>query len=139
MDAGWKVPGATVTVAGGVYSIQFAEAVFVSADNISVDGMKALKAVAEKLKGLEGARRVVVTGHTDNVPMSRPTPQFGSNADLAKARGKTAMEHLRHFALANKGLLFESRGGAQSEAPYANDTAANRRRNRTVTIEVRPR
>ena len=66
--------------------IQFTAPIFVSTDRISVEGMKALKTLAGRLQTLQSDARVVVTGHTDDVPLSRPTPQFQNNADLAAAR-----------------------------------------------------
>lgn len=136
--ADWKITGAETTVAGGAYAIRFADPVFVSADNISVEGMRALKSLAAKLVTLKAGARVVVTGHTDDVPLSRPTPQFRNNADLAEARAKTAMEHLAHYARANKALVFEMRAGTLADAPYPNDSPRNRRLNRTATVQVIP-
>jgi flagellar motor protein MotB len=136
--ADWKIAGAETTVADGTYSVRFTDPVFVSADNISVEGMRALKSLAAKLVALKAGARVVVTGHTDDVPLSRPTPQFRNNADIAEARGKAAMEHLAHFARANKALVFEMRAGPLAEAPYPNDSPRNRRLNRTATVQVMP-
>ncbi len=136
--ADWKINGAVTTRAGGDYIVKFSDPVFVSADNISVEGMRALKSLAAKLVTLKGGARVVVTGHTDDVPLSRPTPQFRNNADLAEARAKTAMEHLAHYARANKALTFEMRAGTLADAPYPNDSNRNRRLNRTATVQVVP-
>jgi flagellar motor protein MotB len=81
---------------------------------------------------------VIVTGHTDDIPLSRPTPEFRDNADLAAARAKAAMEHLAHYARANKALTFEMRTGTIADAPYPNDSNRNRRLNRTATVQVMP-
>jgi flagellar motor protein MotB len=132
----WKIAGTQAIPAGGAMLIRFNDPVFVSADKISIEGMAALKAVAAKLVLLKSGGRVIVTGYTDNVPLSNPTPQFKSNADLAAARAKVAVEHLSQFARANKRLAFEARTGASAEAPYPNDTLQNRRLNRTVTVQV---
>ncbi|HRX06639.1 MAG TPA: hypothetical protein P5306_06045, partial [Kiritimatiellia bacterium] len=136
--ADWKIAGAETTVADGVYHVKFADPVFVSANYLSPEGVRALKALAAKLVTLKAGARVTVTGHTDDIPLSRPTPQFRSNADLAEARARAAMEHLAHYARANKSLTFEMRAGTLADAPYPNDSDRNRRLNRTATIQVVP-
>ncbi|HAL92497.1 MAG TPA: hypothetical protein DCM68_05665 [Verrucomicrobia bacterium] len=134
----WKIPGTEISLGGGAYLVRFTDPVFVSTDRISVEGWRALKAVAAKLATLKAGTRVVVTGYTDDVPMSKPTPQFQDNADLAAARAKVATEHLAQFARTGKGLVFEAQPGAPGQAPFPNDSPANRRLNRTVTVQVFP-
>ena len=51
---------------------------------------------------------------------------------------RVAVEHLSAYARANKRLLFEAATGESARAPYPNDTPANRRLNRTVTVQVHP-
>ena len=134
----WKIPGTVATQNGGAILLRFEEPVFVSADNISIEGMRALKAVAAKLVTAKVSGRVLVTGYTDDVPLTKPTAQFKSNEDIAAARGKVAADHLAQFARANKGLVFEAKAGATSQAPYPNDSPQNRRLNRTATVQVIP-
>jgi flagellar motor protein MotB len=81
---------------------------------------------------------VVVTGYTDDVPLSNPTDKFRTNADIAAARGKTAVEHLAQFAKANAALTFDPQTGDPAQAPYPNDSPQNRRLNRTVTVQIIP-
>jgi flagellar motor protein MotB len=133
----WSVPGTKVEVRGGSQFVVFEEAVFESKDAISVAGMRAIRALAAKLKTLEGGAAVVVTGYTDDQPLTRPTAQFASNEDIAMARAVAAADHLKSFAK-NKGLSFECVAGREAEAPYPNDSAANRKKNRTVTVLVTP-
>jgi flagellar motor protein MotB len=135
---GWKISGTEAVMNGGAILVRFNDPVFVSADKISIEGMAALKAVAAKLVAMNTGARVVVTGYTDNEPLTKPTPQFKSNADIAAARAKVAVEHLSQFARAGKGLAFEPQTGESSQAPYPNDTPQNRRLNRTVTVQVTP-
>lgn len=136
--ADWKIPGTETFLSGGAYLVRFNDPVFISGDKISVEGMRALKAVAAKLVTLKPGTRVTVMGHTDDVPLSKPTPQFQSNADIAAARAKVATEHLAQFARAGKGLAFDSRAADLSQAPFPNDTPQNRRLNRTATVQVIP-
>lgn len=134
----WKIAGLVATKSGDSVLIRFSDPVFVSADRISVEGWAALKALAAKLAGMKSGARVVVTGYTDDVPLSKPTEQFRNNADLAAARAKTALEHLAQFARANQKLAFEAQTGDPAQAPYPNDSPSNRRLNRTVTVQVVP-
>ena len=98
--------------------------------------MNALKTVAAKLAALKAGARVLVTGYTDDVPLSAPTAKFKSNADLAAARAQVAVEHLAQFTRANKSVVFEALAGDPAQAPYPNDSPQNRRLNRTVTLQV---
>jgi len=134
----WKVKGTVATLQGTTIHVRFIVPVFQSADYISKQGMDALKAVARKLRSMKGVTRVVVVGHSDNVPLSKPNKRFQNNQELAALRAKVAVAHLKPFSRANKGLEFEARTGAPSEAPYPNDTSKNRRLNRTVTLEITP-
>ena len=135
----WKIPGTTVLkIDNGGQLVRFDAPVFVSTDRISVEGMRALKAVAAKLVALKSGARVVVTGFTDDVPLSKTTDQFKSNADIAAARAQVAKAHLEQFARANKMLVFEARTGEPAQAPYPNDSPQNRRLNRTATVQVFP-
>ncbi len=134
----WKVKGAVATQVGKMTRVRFTIPVFHSSDYISKEGMNALKAVAKKLRSMKGTVRVVVIGHSDNVPLSKPTARFKSNKELASLRAKVAVDHLVPFTRANKGLEFEAKTGAPSEAPYPNDTSKNRRLNRTVTLQITP-
>ena len=127
----WKIPGTEVVQNGGSVLVRFTDPVFESGDKISIKGLDALKAVGSRLAALGTGARVVVTGYTDNVPLGKPTAQYKSNAD-------TAVAHLSQYARANKALAFEAQTGAESLAPYPNDTPQNRRLNRTVTVQVVP-
>lgn len=133
--AAWSIAGCKVETLENGYFIVFEEPAFETVDNISKTGMAAIKLLAAKLKSLDGGAQVLVTGYTDNVPMSKPTARFKSNADIAQARAEAAAEHLRAFAK-NGALAFETAAGRESEAPYPNDTPSNRRRNRTATVRV---
>lgn len=135
----WKIPGTTVLKAeNGGQLVRFDAPVFVSTDRISVEGMRALKAVAAKLVALKSGARVVVTGFTDDVPLTKTTDRFKSNVDIAAARAAAAKAHLEQFARANKALIFEARTGETSQAPFPNDSPQNRRLNRTATVHVFP-
>ena len=134
----WKIPGTTATQNGGAVLVRFNDPVFASADKISIEGMRALKLLGARLGALKSGARVVVTGYTDDVPLSKPTDQFKSNADIAAARAKAAVDHLALFAKANAALVFDPQTGDPRQAPYPNDSPQNRRLNRTVTVQIIP-
>ncbi|MDO6460394.1 flagellar motor protein MotB [Granulosicoccaceae sp. 1_MG-2023] len=90
-----------------------------------------LEKIAEVLKEVDG--RIIVSGHTDNVPIS--TRIFPSNWVLSSARAANVVHHL---ALSN-GLepeRMEIRAYADTRPAAPNDTAVNRARNRRVEILV---
>lgn len=132
----WKVPGTKVTTADGAWTVTFEVPMFESLAYISKPGMAIFRALAVKLKGLDGGT-VLVTGYTDNVPMSKPTKDFQSNADVAAARAAVAADHLKSFAKNSK-LTFQTAAGAEADAPWPNDTPEHRRMNRTVVVKVTP-
>lgn len=136
--ADWKIAGTTATLSGNSVQLRFEDPVFVSLANISVEGMRALKAVAARLKKLENGAQIVVTGYTDNVPLSAPTAKFKSNADIAAARARNAREHLEVFVRPARGLIFSESAGNPEQAPFPNDTPQNRRLNRTITLHITP-
>jgi len=76
---------------------------------------------------------VHVAGHTDNIPIS--TDWYRSNWELAAGRAVT----VAHFMLENKGTKANRivvQGYADTRPLVANDTAANRAKNRRVEIII---
>jgi type VI secretion system protein ImpK len=90
-----------------------------------------LARIGDALKTLPG--KVVVVGHTDN---TRPglSARYPSNYDLSKARASGVMRVLAERAGPADRYSAEGRGDTEPQA--ANDTAANRARNRRVDIVV---
>ena len=92
-----------------------------------------LKAVAAVIK-LYPKRQFQVAGHTDNVPIH--TERFASNWELSSGR---ALEVV-HF-LAAQGVRpaqLSTAGYADVDPVAANDTDANKRRNRRLEITLQP-
>lgn len=87
-----------------------------------------LQQIGAELNKVQG--RVLVTGHTDNVPIR--TLKFPSNYDLSKARADSVMKILAANS-ANPGR-FLSEGRAETDPIAANDTPQNRALNRRVDI-----
>lgn len=137
---GLRIPGATVTLTGdGAWRVQYTDAVFVSSDKISIEGMKALKATAAALLKLPGDVTITIHGHTDDIP---PPPDatgpYRTNADLATARATVAQEHLNVFCKRQSRFTFQVAPPSAVPAPYPNDTPAHRRLNRTITLRIVP-
>ncbi|GAB4430832.1 MAG: OmpA family protein [Turneriella sp.] len=91
---------------------------------------KTLDTVAEMLVRNK-ASRVLIEGHTDNVPIK--TPRFPDNWELSSARALSVLRHL----LENKQLepaRFGTAGYGEYRPVAPNDSAANRQLNRRVDI-----
>ena len=84
--------------------------------------------IGKELNNVEG--RVLVTGHSDNVPIR--TLQFPSNWHLSKARADSVVQILA--ASTNNPGRFISEGRSDTEPVAPNDTPQNRALNRRVDI-----
>ena len=83
------------------------------------------------LAEIEG--RIVVAGHTDNIPIR--TARFRSNWDLSAARAVTVVHRLTEQNGLDEGR-FLIEGHADTEPLVANDSAANRALNRRVELTI---
>lgn len=86
--------------------------------------------IADAVNSVQG--RVLITGHTDNVPIR--SARFPSNWHLSQDRAKSVAELIGRKITQPSRLLAEGR--AESEPVAPNDTPANRARNRRVEITV---
>jgi len=79
----------------------------------------------------ETPNRIIVTGHTDDLPIR--TPQFPSNWELSAARAGSV---IRHFLTKQgiKATRFLAVGMADTLPRVPNDSAVNRAQNRRVEI-----
>lgn len=85
--------------------------------------------LGEIIEAMEG--RVVVAGHTDNIPIS--TPRFRSNWELSAGRAVSVVhELLWQTAMPLERFLVQGHGETHPLVP--NDTPADRARNRRVEI-----
>ena len=90
-----------------------------------------LAAIGAALDSEPGA--VLVTGHTDNIPVG-PGSRLGDNFAISAARAKSAADMLkRHLGDAGR-VTFEGRG--QNDPIATNDTAEGRARNRRVEVSI---
>lgn len=80
-----------------------------------------------------GKCRIIVTGHTDDLPIS--TPQFASNWELSAARAAAVARALTSQGVPAQRMHIQ---GMADQAPLApNNSETNRQRNRRVEIELR--
>lgn len=96
--------------------------------------------IAKELSGLlafDPARNIIITGHTDNVPMN--TPEFQSNWELSVIR---AVNFLKIVISTNPQLdskAFSVKGFGEYNPIATNDTAEGRAKNRRVEVLIQPR
>ena len=98
---------------------------------VTLDFMPLLQRVGDAIKPLAG--KVIVIGHTDNVK-GGISARFPSNWDLSKGRASSVKAVLAERAGPAERYTVEGRGDTEPLA--ANDSAANRARNRRVDIIV---
>jgi len=98
---------------------------------LAPDFAPTLNRIASVLKATKGG--LLVSGHTDDTPIS--TARFRSNWDLSAARAVSVVHYL-----VDKGAISPARitaqGFADSRPLAANDSPANRSRNRRVEIAI---
>ena len=88
-----------------------------------------------KLLKLDRPRQVVITGHTDNVPIHNA--QYDSNWELSVMR---AVNFLK-IIVANNDVdpnLFSAKGYGEHKPIVPNDTPENRSKNRRVEVLIQP-
>ncbi len=89
-----------------------------------------LARLAKALAAVPG--QVVVSGHTDNVPIM--SARFPSNWHLSQERARAVLQLLASYGVPAQRLRAEGRGDAEPIAP--NTTPADRARNRRVEITL---
>jgi type VI secretion system protein ImpK len=115
--------GQVVTMAGdGLFSSGRAD--------VRAERVPLLLAIADALNQVPG--RVVVTGHTDNVPMS-VLGRYKSNWDLSQARADAVLQILGTRVTGDR---LAADGVADTQPVASNDSADGRSRNRRVEITL---
>lgn len=112
-----RFPGTTAFLAGS--------------DQLAAGFEPTLTRTASILKATQG--QILVSGHTDNVPIS--SGRFRSNWDLSSARAVTVAHFLMQQAGVNSKRI-TVQGFADSRPLAKNDTPENRSRNRRVEIAL---
>ena len=78
--------------------------------------------------------RVIIEGHTDNVPISSPT--YPSNWELSGARAGSIARLLEYFGI--KSDRMEIAGYGSTRPKVANDSPELRRLNRRIDVLIKP-
>ncbi|MEW8508498.1 MAG: type VI secretion system protein TssL, long form [Candidatus Thiodiazotropha sp.] len=99
--------------------------------NLNPDFFEVISKITDVIASTPG--RIIVAGHTDNVPIS--TRRFRSNWELSSARAVTVV----HAMLSNAAIdenRFLIQGYADSQPLVANDSSENRAQNRRVELVI---
>ena len=97
--------------------------------DLDIGFFQVMAQISEAVAGIPG--KVIVAGHTDNIPIS--TKRFRSNWELSSARAVTVVHALlRDPGVDATRVLVEGHADSQPLAP--NDTPENRARNRRVEL-----
>ena len=97
---------------------------------VKKDYLPLLNRIAHALQDFQG--KVVISGHTDNVPIK--TLRFPSNWHLSRARAQAVLEIMGDVVPV--GERFEAEGRGDREPLVANTSKANRALNRRVEITL---
>ena len=92
-----------------------------------------IRRVRNIVKESPGVKKLVVTGHTDNVPISNEF--FSSNWELSAARAVSVVHSLLEASQIDKNLVLAV-GSADTEPIAPNTNSANRAENRRVEIKL---
>lgn len=90
-----------------------------------------------KVLVLDPARSVIVTGHTDNIPMN--TLEFESNWELSVMRAVNFLKVLIESNDQLESKYFSVKGFGEYNPIDTNDTAEGRAKNRRVEVLIQPR
>lgn len=116
-------------------SVTFRDGLFApGSDAIAPAAAKRMAVVAGLLARHCHRCRVLVQGVTDNTPAGA-TARWNDNWTLGLARARSATEYLRRQC-AGCEVQWLGMTSGEGEAPFPNDAAENRSRNRTVVLHV---
>jgi chemotaxis protein MotB len=99
-------------------------------DVFSKDSQGVLAAIAKVLQ--QGDNRVIITGHTDSIPLE--APPYYSNWGLSGARSLAVLSYLEAKGISGSRLSIYGMGSSRPIAP--NSTEEGRRMNRRVEITI---
>jgi flagellar motor protein MotB len=131
-----EAPGAAVAADASGFTVTFRKGLFSSGRHLSDEARANLRALGRELSGFGPGVRVTVVGCTDNVPVKRQQ-SYKDNQALGLIRAAEVSRVLQ----ASSGLpasVFKTVSYGTKWAPYPNNTAENRARNRTAVIRIAP-
>lgn len=80
-------------------------------------------------------RHIIVTGHTDNVPIN--SPEFGSNWELSVMRAVNFLKVMMENEEVDP-LLFSAKGYGEYQPIASNETTEGKSKNRRVEVLIQP-
>jgi len=128
----FRIAGVKTSVTGKSCKLIFDNGVFSTWTTVTPDALKQLKEIAAAIRPHIKHYKLIVEGHTDDRPL-RDTSEYDGNDALALARA----EVIRKLLITEGGIppaAVTARHAGGRPAPYPNNTALNRKRNRTVVI-----
>ncbi|SHI49524.1 chemotaxis protein MotB [Thermoclostridium caenicola] len=99
--------------------------------DIRPEGLVVLQQLAEVLRNIDN--EILVSGHTDNVPIN--TPIFKSNWELSTARATTVVRYFTE-TLGLDPMKFTATGNGEYRPVADNSTPEGRQRNRRIEIMI---
>jgi len=132
----FKTAAATVATRGDAQVVTFNHGLFAPGGAVLLPrGKLALLGIAQGLSSASDPLKVLVIGHTDNVP-SGGGGTYVDNAALGFARAAAAADFMRRHSDVPLSAFTTASAGASSPVA-SNGNALGRNRNRTVVIEIR--
>jgi len=120
----------------GKLSVKLKDKILFSSGSVKInkEGIEALKKIADAFKEMKD-KRVLVEGHTDNVPPGGSSP-YKDNWDLSVARAVVVVRLLQESGLDPTRL--EAAGMGEYQPIASNDTAEGRSLNRRIELDLLP-
>jgi chemotaxis protein MotB len=133
----FKASDLTVNVKNGKVYVSLAEQLLFGSGSIEVDkkGVTALQQLAKAIKDQKDLQ-IMVEGHTDNVPISVKSKYMNDNWDLSVMRATSITTILTGAGLSPDQVTASGRG--EYSPLTANDTPANKSKNRRTEIIITP-
>ena len=127
----------SVEVKDGKVYVSLAEQLLFGSGSTQVDanGKRALQQLAEAIKG-QTDLRIMVEGHTDNVPISRTSNYMKDNWDLSVMRATSIVRILTEAGVAPDQVIAAGKG--EFSPVTSNETREGKAKNRRTEIVITP-
>jgi len=120
----------------GKLSVKLKDKILFSSGSVKInpEGVEALKKIADAFKEMKD-KRVLVEGHTDNVPPGSRSP-YKDNWDLSVARAVAVVHILQEAGL--DPVRLEAAGMGEYQPIASNDTPEGKSLNRRIELDLLP-
>ena len=127
----------TVKPSGSEMTVVFNNGVFAEGAELAPEARQDLKAIATAIKARGSSFRVEVEGHTDDVKTRKGKAGTVDNMKVGLSRAKAVAAFLTSQGGLPAGRITTTSTG-EANPPFPNTTEANRKKNRTVVLKIRP-